>query len=103
MYKLCFYVPISHVDQVKDALFKAGAGKMGDYSHCAWQVLGEGQFKPLQGSDPAIGEINELTKVKEYKVEMVINTDKIKEILTTLKKAHPYETPAFEVSKLEVF
>lgn len=48
MYKICFYVPTSHADQVKSAMFAQGAGKIGNYSCCAWQILGQGQFMPLQ-------------------------------------------------------
>ena len=56
MFKLCFFVPESHVEQVKNAVFAAGAGRIGDYEHCAWQVLGQGQFRPLAGSNPFIGQ-----------------------------------------------
>lgn len=56
MYTLFFYVPQSHLDCVKDAVFAAGAGAMGDYQHCCWQVLGQGQFRPMPGSQPFIGE-----------------------------------------------
>ena len=53
-YKLCFYVPTSHVEQVKNAIFEAGAGHMGDYDACCFQTLGQGQFRPLEGSNPYI-------------------------------------------------
>lgn len=49
-YKLCFYVPVTHIEQVKQAMFAAGAGTIGNYDCCAWQVLGVGQFRPLAGS-----------------------------------------------------
>ncbi|MEH6542063.1 MAG: hypothetical protein V7748_18580, partial [Halopseudomonas sp.] len=52
MYKLCFFVPASHVEQVKQAVFAAGAGRLGNYDSCSWQVLGQGQFRPLSGSEP---------------------------------------------------
>ena len=55
MYKLCFYVPESHLEEVKEAVFAAGAGKMGDYDACAWQTAGQGQFRPGEGADPHIG------------------------------------------------
>ncbi|USQ13053.1 YqfO family protein [Legionella lytica] len=103
MYKLCFYVPISHLNSVKEAVFNAGAGNLGNYSHCAWEILGEGQFMPLQGSNPFIGETNEIEKVSEYKVEMVCVHECIHEVIAALKKAHPYETPAYYVWKLENF
>jgi structural hemagglutinin/hemolysin toxin protein RtxA len=103
MYKLCFYVPISHINSVKEAVFNAGAGTIGNYSHCSWEVLGEGQFMPLSGSEPFIGETNKVEKVSEYKVEMICTSDCIHEVIIALKKAHPYETPAYEVWKLENF
>lgn len=101
MYKICFYVPIDHVEEVKSAMFNAGAGKIGEYSQCAWQVLGEGQFLPLEGSNPHIGEIFQLEKVKEYKVEMICAEDCIDGVVLAFREAHPYEEPAFQVLRLE--
>ena len=100
MYKLCFFVPESHVEQVKDALFKQGAGKIGEYDCCAWQTLGTGQFKPLQGSQPFIGKKHELTKVAEYKVEMVCDDSLIKQAVKVLLQVHPYQKPAYEVYQI---
>jgi structural hemagglutinin/hemolysin toxin protein RtxA len=67
MYMLNFLVPETHLDVVKNAIFSVGAGSVGNYMHCAWQILGEGQFMPLAGSNAFIGEINKLEKVSEYK------------------------------------
>lgn len=103
MYKLCFYVPETHLETVKDAVFAAGAGMMGHYSHCSWQILGQGQFKPLLGSQAFIGEINQLEVIAEYKVETVCARNCIHEVVNALKNAHPYETPAYEVYQLEHF
>lgn len=103
MYKILFYAPISHVEQIKNAMFAVHAGEVGDYSHCAWQVQGEGQFMPLKGSDPFIGKRNQLEKVAEYKVEMVCKASFIKVAIEALKKAHPYEEPAYQVLKMEDF
>src|SRR5687768_16814137 len=97
MYKISFYVPENEIEQVKSALFEAGAGKIGQYSNCAWQVKGEGQFMPLIGSDAFVGEVDRLEKVVEYKVEMVCNEDLIHTVIAALKKSHPYETPAYDV------
>lgn len=58
MLKLIYYVPESHLEATKLAIFQAGAGGIGDYEHCAWQVLGIGQFKPLSGAQPFIGCLN---------------------------------------------
>lgn len=103
MYKICFYVPTSHVEEVKNAMFAKGAGKIGDYGCCAWQVLGEGQFMPLVGSHAFIGEQDKLEKVSEYKVEMVCADEYIKDVIAALKQAHPYEEVAYQVWRLELF
>ena len=100
MYKLCFFVPESHVDRVKNALFKQGAGKIGPYDCCSWQVLGTGQFRPLQDSQPFLGERHQLTEVAEYKVEMVCDDRLIKQAVKALLQAHPYQQPAYEVYQI---
>lgn len=101
MYKLCFYVPESHLETVKQALFEAGAGRVGAYDSCAWQVLGQGQFRPLAGSDPFIGAQGQLETVPEYKVELVCADELIAAAVAGLKRAHPYEEPAYQVWRLE--
>ena len=100
MYKICYFVPASHLEQTKQALFSAGAGCIGDYDQCAWQILGSGQFRPLNGSHPFIGETGRLEAVTEYKVELVCNDKKVKGAIAALKAAHPYEEPAYEVFAL---
>ena len=103
MFKLCFYVPESHLELVKRAVFSTGAGKIGDYEQCCWQVLGQGQFKPLKGSQPFIGEQGELEQVAEFRVELVCADGLIAEAVEALKLAHPYEEPAYDVWRLEPF
>ncbi|NLD08092.1 MAG: NGG1p interacting factor NIF3 [Xanthomonadaceae bacterium] len=100
MYKLVFFVPDSHVEEVKEAIFATGAGKIGNYSHCSWQTLGQGQFKPLQGSDPFSGIQGNLSRCEEWRVELVLEKSLAKAAITALKKAHPYETPAFDLIEL---
>jgi hypothetical protein len=100
MFKLVFFVPASHVESVKSAVFAAGAGRIGDYEHCSWQVLGEGQFRPLQGSNPFIGSQDVLETVSEYRVELVCADACIADAVAALKAAHPYEEPAFDVTRL---
>jgi hypothetical protein len=97
MHKLCYYVPESHLEQTKQALFDTGAGRVGDYDHCCWQVLGQGQFRPLPGSRPFIGSDGELSTVAEYRVEMVCADDLIRAAVAALKTAHPYEEPAYDI------
>lgn len=97
MYKLSFYVPEDFLESVKAAVFDAGAGRIGDYDQCCWQVRGRGQFRPLAGSDPAIGEHGRLEVLEEWKVEMVCDESHIGQAVAALKKAHPYEEVAFDV------
>ncbi|MBI5448032.1 MAG: NGG1p interacting factor NIF3 [Gammaproteobacteria bacterium] len=99
MYIFCFFVPETHLEIVKKAVFEAGAGKVGHYTQCAWQTCGEGQFMPLSGSHAFVGEVNQLEKIREYKVEMVCSKEKMKAVVRALKQAHPYEEPAYQVFK----
>ncbi len=101
MYKLCFFVPESHLEMVKDALFSSGAGKIGGYDSCCWQTQGVGQFRPLDGSQPYIGQSGDVEKVAEFKVEMVCEDALIFQAVAALKKAHPYEEVAYDVIRLE--
>jgi len=102
MLKLCFYVPESHLEEVKLAVFSAGAGKIKTYESCCWQVKGEGQFKPLKGSDAFIGDVGKLERVEEYRVEMLL-VDSLKEnVLQALKDSHPYEVPAYDFVHIEL-
>ena len=100
MYKLAFFVPASHVDVVKAAVFAAGGGRIGDYDHCAWQTLGQGQFRPLDGSQPFLGQTGQVEVVEEWKVELVVADDLIAPVVAALRLSHPYETSAFEVLRL---
>jgi structural hemagglutinin/hemolysin toxin protein RtxA len=102
-YKITVYIPQEHCEAVKIAMFKAGAGVIDNYADCAWQVLGKGQFRPLEGSNPFLGEQEKIEEVAEYKVEIFCVADKIKEAIDAMKKAHPYEVPAYGVVKLEDF
>ncbi len=97
MYKLSFYVPESHTETVKEALFAAGAGTIGSYQRCSWQVLGQGQFMPGDDSKPFIGESGSLEQVMEYKVEMVCRPEVVRPVLDALHAAHPYEQPAWDL------
>ncbi|MCK5674110.1 MAG: NGG1p interacting factor NIF3 [Spirochaetales bacterium] len=97
MYLLVIYVPGNNLEKVKSAAFTAGAGKIGSYSHCSWQVKGQGQFKPEIGSSPFLGEINKLEKVDEFRLELVCSDSIIKAVVQAMLKAHPYETPAYHI------
>ncbi len=103
MYTLIFYVPESHLEVVKQAVFAAGAGTVGDYKNCCWQVLGQGQFQPMPGSQPFIGSQGQLEQVAEWRVELVVAAAVIQSVVDALKAAHPYEEPAYAVYVLAEF
>lgn len=96
-FAMVFYVPGEHAEAVKEALFAAGAGRIGAYDRCCWQAEGTGQFRPLPGSDPFIGDTDRLERVPETRVEMVCAGEFLDAAVAALKAAHPYETPAFMV------
>ncbi|MFC7320903.1 Nif3-like dinuclear metal center hexameric protein [Halobacillus campisalis] len=98
--KLTVFVPESHTDYVRDAISEAGAGHIGDYSHCTYQVSGEGTFKPLEGSNPLIGSQGDLEKVKEDRLETILPKEKVDTVIHSMRKAHPYEEAAYDVFPL---
>lgn len=101
MYKLVFFVPVNSADIVKAAVFSAGAGQYENYEQCAWEVLGTGQFKPVNAATPTLGELNQIERVDELRVECLCPDKKIHEVINALKQAHPYEAPAFEAWRVE--
>lgn len=98
--KIVFYVPVNEAQKVKKALFDSGAGVIGNYDQCSFEVIGRGQFRPLSGADPFIGNINEVEYVDELRVEMICKDDVLKKALKALIEAHPYEEPAIDVIDL---
>lgn len=101
IYDVFVHVPESHIEQVKEAMFAAGAGRIGNYSRASWQVKGEGQFQAEEGSHPKLGKIGALERVAEYRVHTVCAKRNLKRVIEALKNAHPYETPAYGAVKLE--
>lgn len=99
-YKLVIFVPEEAIEAVKQAIFNAGAGRLGHYDSCSWQVLGEGQFRPLAGSRPYVGELDAVERVAEYRLETLVAKQDLHGVLAAVKQAHPYEEPAFEVVQL---
>lgn len=102
MHLINVYVPEDATERVKAAMFAAGAGKLGQYDQVAWQTLGTGQFRPLAGSNPTIGQQNQLTRVQEYKIEMLCEESMLPDVITALKKAHPYEEPAYQIIEVKI-
>lgn len=91
IFQVVFYVPETDLELVKEAMFAAGAGRIGNYEKCCWQVLGQGQFKPVASANPHIGTIDELEVLPEYKVEMLCVESVLDDALMAMKRAHPYE------------
>ncbi|MCS5592199.1 MAG: NGG1p interacting factor NIF3 [Gammaproteobacteria bacterium] len=101
MIQISFYVPNNDAETVKMAMFEAGAGSINNYTHCAWQTEGVGQFMPTQGAKPAFGELSQLEILPELKIEMVCDDDCIDQVVRAMKVSHPYEEVAYSVIKLE--
>lgn len=100
MYKFIAYIPEPDLEIVKTAMFNAGAGRLGNYEWCSWQVLGVGQFKPLKGANPAIGEIDKVEYVPEWRVEVIVPDECLRAVVEAYHNAHPYEVPAYDVYEL---
>lgn len=103
MYKLAYLVPEDHLTSTKQALFDAGAGRYPHYDQCCWQTKGIGQFRPQQDANPHIGKANVVEQVEEWRVEMLCRDDVIHTVVTALIDAHPYEEPAYEAVKLDIY
>lgn len=100
MFQIAFYVPVSHAEKVKESMFAAGAGKLGNYDKCSFEFKGLGQFRPLADAKPYIGTTHQVETVEELKVEMICEEQYLKSAIEALKSTHPYETPAFYVLDL---
>ncbi|MFB9383292.1 Nif3-like dinuclear metal center hexameric protein [Pseudonocardia petroleophila] len=99
--KIVTFIPVGPaITAVHDALSAAGAGNIGDYSHCSFASAGTGQFKPLDGAQPAIGQVGRLERVAETRLEMVLPRGRRAAVVAALRAAHPYEEPAFDLLEL---
>jgi hypothetical protein len=98
--KLVVFVPSEALDAVRDALFDAGAGRIGDYERCSWYTEGTGTFLGGEGTDPTIGERGREERVREFRLETVFPAERQDEVIAALRKAHPYEEPAYDVYAL---
>jgi dinuclear metal center YbgI/SA1388 family protein len=99
-YKLVVFVPVESIAKVSNAVFAAGAGAIGNYSHCGFGAEGTGTFLPHEGAKPVIGKRGRLEKVNEVRFETIVPAAKLNDVVTAMKKAHPYETPAYDIFKL---
>jgi hypothetical protein len=98
--KLVVFVPEESLDAVRDAVFAAGAGRIGDYERCSWYAPGTGTFFGGESSDPSIGEKSREERVPELRLETVFPENRQAEIVEALRRAHPYEEPAFDIYAL---
>lgn len=98
--KWVIFVPAEHADAVRTAVFAAGAGQIGDYSHCSWSTTGVGQFLPHDGANPAVGAVGTVEHLPEDRVEVIAPARVRSAVLTAMRAAHPYEEPAFDVLAL---
>ncbi|SEI41174.1 dinuclear metal center protein, YbgI/SA1388 family [Dyadobacter sp. SG02] len=99
--KLAFFCPVENTQEVLDALFEAGAGEIGEYSNCSFRSEGLGTFLPGEKAKPAIGERGALETVKEHRVEVMLPTHSQTQVLSALRRSHPYEEVAYYLSALE--
>ena len=99
--KIVVFVPESHTDAVRDAMGKAGAGKIGKYTFCSFSSKGTGRFKPEDGAHPAIGEVGKLESVQEERIEVICDRNLMEDVITAIKKVHPYEEVALDIYSLE--
>ncbi|ORV53547.1 Nif3-like dinuclear metal center hexameric protein [Mycobacterium europaeum] len=98
--KWVIYVPRENADAVRAAVFEAGAGHIGDYSHCSWTVTGIGQFLPHEGASPAVGSVGTVETVAEDRFEVIAPARIRVAVLAAMRAAHPYEEPAFDIFAL---
>ncbi|MCM3122438.1 MULTISPECIES: Nif3-like dinuclear metal center hexameric protein [unclassified Mesobacillus] len=99
--KLVVFVPEENAEQIREALGNAGAGAIGDYSHCSFTASGKGRFLPGENTNPHIGEQGKLEAVIEVRVETVFPQSIEKKVIQAMIKAHPYEEVAYDVYRLE--
>jgi hypothetical protein len=98
--KLVVFVPREALDPVRDALFAAGAGRIGAYQRCSWYTAGTGTFLGGEGTAPTVGESGREERVAELRLETVFPEESQEEVLAALRDAHPYEEPAFDIYQL---
>lgn len=99
--KLAVFVPNSHLDQVADAIHKAGGGIIGEYSHCSFRTSGTGTFKGSDSANPVLGNAGKLETAREVKLEVIIDEWRLNTVLTAMKRVHPYEEVAYDIFTLK--
>lgn len=95
--KLVWFVPASHLEATRQAVFDAGAGRIGAYERCSWSTVGVGTFRGGEGTEPAVGQAGRDEQVDELRVETVVPPESLPAVVAALRSAHPYEEPAYDV------
>lgn len=99
--KIVVFVPLSHADVVREAMGKAGAGRIGNYAFCSFSSRGIGRFRPEDGANPSIGQVGKTESVEEERIEVVCDRDLLKQVVAAIKSVHPYEEVALDIYPLE--
>ncbi|HXY80747.1 MAG TPA: hypothetical protein VEH55_05210 [Gaiellaceae bacterium] len=99
-YKLVWFVPREALESTRDAVFGAGAGRIGDYERCSWYTAGTGTFLAGEGTDPSVGRVGREERVSELRVETVVPAERARAVVDALIAAHPYEEVAYELYPL---
>lgn len=100
--KLVIFTPPSHADQIREAMGKAGAGKIGNYSFCTFSSPGFSRFKPESGSNPTIGDVGILEVVEEERIETVCSKELLANVIEAIKSVHPYEEAPIDIYPIEL-
>jgi len=99
--KIVVFVPETHTDIVREAIGRAGGGKLGKYSFCSFSTRGIGRFRPDEGANPHIGSVGKFEEAEEERIEITCSGEMLNKIVSAIKKVHPYEEVAMDVYKLE--
>ena len=99
--KIVVFVPETHTDLVREAMGKAGAGKIGNYSYCSFSSKGTGRFRPEDGAKPHIGEVGKFEEVNEERIEVICPREKLQDVIKAIKEVHPYDEVALDIYPLE--
>lgn len=100
MFKIITFVPIKDADSVRKAMGDAGAGILGKYHHASFSTRGIGRFTPSEGAHPTIGEVGKMSELEEERIEVICEKDKVKDVISAIKKTHPYEEVPLEIYEL---
>jgi hypothetical protein len=93
-------VPVSHLHDLLNAMGEAGAGQIGNYTHCAFFSPGTGRFKPNEAANPMLGEKSQIKEVDEYRIETFCSREKLNVVIAAIRTSHPYEEPVIYIVPL---